>query len=162
VLWACWVFLSFSYSGAQSATAKVIEIICFANFAIFYVCLIQIDFESKYSNKLCFLDSNAGGFDIPLYASPVTIGFASLGSQNKEKICESCISLQHYCDFQAKQLAVDASRIKPENKVFVKGQVFWQTRGMMNVCFYCSQWRRAREGWSIWPWSITIDEIPRD
>jgi len=67
------VFLSFSYSGAQSATAKFTESVCFANFAIFHAYLIQIYFESKYSKKLRFLDSNTEGlesigFDIPLYA----------------------------------------------------------------------------------------------
>ena len=40
--------VSFSYSGAQGATAKFIEIICFAKFATFHVyLLIQIYFESK-------------------------------------------------------------------------------------------------------------------
>jgi len=39
---------------AKSATAKFIEIICLANFAIFHVYLIQIYFESKYSKKLWF------------------------------------------------------------------------------------------------------------
>jgi len=60
--------------GAQSATAKFIEMICFASFAIFHVYLIQIYFESKYLKKLRFLDWNtegfeSTGFDIPLYAS---------------------------------------------------------------------------------------------
>jgi len=35
----------------KNATAKFIEIICFANFAIFHVDLIQIYFESKYSKN---------------------------------------------------------------------------------------------------------------
>ena len=56
------------------ATAKLAETICFADFAIFHVCLIQIYFESKYLKKLRFLDSNTEGFesigfDILLYAS---------------------------------------------------------------------------------------------
>jgi len=37
---------------AKSATAKFIEIICFASFAIFHVYLIHIFFESEYSKKL--------------------------------------------------------------------------------------------------------------
>jgi len=52
--------VSFSYSEAQSAiakftaTAKLIETICFAGFAIFHVYLIQIYFESKYSEKVSY------------------------------------------------------------------------------------------------------------
>jgi len=62
----------------KSATTKFIESFCFANFAIFHVHLIQICFESKYSKKLCFLDSNTEwiksiGFDIPLYAPLINI-----------------------------------------------------------------------------------------
>jgi len=59
--------VSSSYSGAQSPTAKFIEIIC-ADFAIFHVYSIQIYFESKYSKKLIF-GLKSIGFDIPLHAS---------------------------------------------------------------------------------------------
>jgi len=63
----------------KSATAKFIEIICFANFAIFHFYLIQIYFESKYSKKLWFLVSTTEwfesiGFDIPLCTSLVSGG----------------------------------------------------------------------------------------
>jgi len=34
--------VSFSYARVQSATAKLIETICFANFTIFHVYLIQM------------------------------------------------------------------------------------------------------------------------
>jgi len=69
---------------AKSATAKFIEIICFANFEIFNVYLFQIYFESKYSKKLWFLDSNTErfesiGFDIPLYASLVLYYYLPIG-----------------------------------------------------------------------------------
>ena len=78
---------SFAYSGGQSATAKLIEIICFANFAIFHVCLIQIYIESKYLKKLWGLDSNTEGFEskgfyIPLYASLITINSSNLTISN--------------------------------------------------------------------------------
>ena len=43
--------VSFSFSGAQSATEKLIGIICFADFAIFHKYLIHIYFESKYSDS---------------------------------------------------------------------------------------------------------------
>ena len=57
----------------KSATAKltVIETICFADFEIFHVYLIQIYFESKYLKKLIFGLNTKGfefiGFHIPLY-----------------------------------------------------------------------------------------------
>jgi len=43
---------SFSFAGAQSV--KFVDIICFANFSIFRVYLIQIDFKSKYSTNSDF------------------------------------------------------------------------------------------------------------
>ena len=51
-------FLSVSFSGTQSATAKfiafaeLIQTICFADMAIFHVYLTQNYFESKYLKKL--------------------------------------------------------------------------------------------------------------
>jgi len=59
------------FRSANSATAKFIEIICFANFAIFHTYLFQIFFESKYSKKLWVLDSKTEGSYayIPLHAS---------------------------------------------------------------------------------------------
>ena len=73
------MFLSSSYSGVQKATAKFGETICFAKFAIYHVYLIQICFESEYSKKLLFLDSNTAGFEstgfnIPLYAPLPGVG----------------------------------------------------------------------------------------
>ena len=46
---------SFSYSRVQSATEKCIEIICFANFAIFHVYLIQIYLTSNFAKNSDFL-----------------------------------------------------------------------------------------------------------
>jgi len=44
--------VSFSFPGVQSATAKFIEIICFAKLEVFNVYLIKIYFESKHLKKL--------------------------------------------------------------------------------------------------------------
>ena len=52
----------FFFSVAQECHwKKLIGIICFADFAVFHVHLIQIYFESKYSEKLWLLDSNTEG-----------------------------------------------------------------------------------------------------
>jgi len=70
------MFLSCSCSGAQSATAKFIETICFAIFAIFQVYLIKI-----YLKSTKILIRNTKGFEsiginIPLYAFLVVIFFS--------------------------------------------------------------------------------------
>ena len=73
VMCACWVFLSL----AQDRKECLCKIHCnylFCQLSVFHIYLIQIYFESKYSKKLWFLDSNTQGFesirfDIPLYAS---------------------------------------------------------------------------------------------
>jgi len=44
-------------------TAKIIETVCFADFAIFHIYWIQIYFESKFSTKLWFFYSNTKGFE---------------------------------------------------------------------------------------------------
>jgi len=71
-----------STSAKFIATAKLVEVICFADFAIFcIICLISIYFESEFLKKLLFFYSNTEGlesigFNIPLCA------FLCRGSSN--------------------------------------------------------------------------------
>ena len=63
VPWGCWVFLSLTqeckgFHCQIYCNCKIYWNHCFANFVIFHVCLIQIYYESKYSQKIWFLDSD--------------------------------------------------------------------------------------------------------
>jgi len=64
----------FFFTGAQSATENLLELSVLPTLQLFHIHLIHVYFESKYSEKLLFLNSNtegfeSTGFDILLYTS---------------------------------------------------------------------------------------------